>query len=372
MRSLAAFFLLLSLAATASGLPEVVVSETPFGGIQPVARVDSTGTLHLVYFKGEEGNGNLFHTQRPKGFREFSKPVRVNTRGDAAIAIGTIRGAHLALGRKGHIHVAWMGSRAVTPDGDHHKTPMLYARSTDGGKTFERERNVITKAYGLDGGGTVSAGSDGRVRVWWHAGEPDKGEESRKVWMAVSSDDGRTFATEVPAWEKPTGVCPCCGMSAADVDGRSLVLFRSATKGVNRDMYLLKSLGDAFNGVKLDSWRLEGCPMSSMAFSVTGDRVAVAWEAVGKSIAFKVGDEEAVRLRKGEKARKFPTVALAPDGHVLLAWIEGGGWKKGGNLGWQLFNPTGKPMGDPKIGLRSRVWSKPAAIFDGSQFLVFH
>src|SRR5438876_5636468 len=32
-----------------------------------------------------------------------------------------------------------------------------------------------------------------------------KGESNRKVWIAISSDEGKTFATEKPAWSENTG-----------------------------------------------------------------------------------------------------------------------------------------------------------------------
>ena len=52
-------------------------------------------------------------------------------------------------------------------------------------------------AKGLDGGGSVAADTSGNVQVFWHAPEPGKrGEDNRRVWSAVSSDDGKTFAAE--------------------------------------------------------------------------------------------------------------------------------------------------------------------------------
>lgn len=39
--------------------------------------------------------------------------------------------------------------------------PMLYSRSNDSGTAFEPERNLMTRTFGLDGGGIIAADSTG-------------------------------------------------------------------------------------------------------------------------------------------------------------------------------------------------------------------
>jgi hypothetical protein len=59
------------------------------------------------------------------------------------------------------------------------------------------------------GGGTVAADEKGNVYVASHGskiGGP-RGDDQRLVWIAVSKDEGKTFAKEVPVWGKVTGVC---------------------------------------------------------------------------------------------------------------------------------------------------------------------
>src|SRR5204863_2287972 len=104
----------------------------------------------------------------------FSKPIRVNSQAGSAIAIGNIRGAHLALGRNGRTHVAWMGGSGSVKakiEGEE-TTPMVYTRLADDGKSFEPERNVLTFTGRLDGGGTVAADAKGNVYVAWHGAPP--------------------------------------------------------------------------------------------------------------------------------------------------------------------------------------------------------
>jgi hypothetical protein len=100
---------------------------------------------------------------------------------------------------------------------------MLYTRLNDVGTAFEPQRNLITAAVVLDGGGSVAADAAGNVYVFWHAPEPGKkGEGNRRVWVAASADEGKTFAAERAASTEPTGACGCCGLRAfADRKGRA-------------------------------------------------------------------------------------------------------------------------------------------------------
>jgi len=356
-----------------SAPPEVAAMAAPNSGLQPVAEVDTKGNVHLIYFRGDAAHGDIYHTVRQRGSQDFSEPIKVNSIDGSAIAIGTIRGAQLALGRDGNVHIAWMGSSKSVPEKGH--TPMLYTRSTDGGKSFERERNLITKSYGLDGGGSVAADGTGSVEVFWHAGKHGEGEAARQIWVTRSDDGGKTFAPEVSAWSEATGVCGCCGMTAGSSGDQSWVLYRSATNRVHRDIYLLRSDGKGakFTGERLDQWEIEACPMSAMSLGFAGDATIAAWEAKGGDIAFSiVGSTVRGRVVHGVEKRKYPDVALAPDGHFLLTWIDGAGWKKGGRLGWQLFDPNGKAIGLPKTGPATDVWTKPTTVFDGESFLIIH
>src|SRR6516165_10924830 len=78
---------------------QVRLVKTPDGGIQPQALVDSKETLHLIYFKGDPAAGDLFYVRRVAKEARFSAPIRVNSQAGSAIAVGTIRGGRLALGK---------------------------------------------------------------------------------------------------------------------------------------------------------------------------------------------------------------------------------------------------------------------------------
>jgi hypothetical protein len=233
----------------------------PEGGIQPQAMVDAGGTLHVVYLKGDPAAADVFYARREAGKTAFSAPLRVNSQSGSAIALGTIRGAQLALGKNGRVHVAWNGSGQAAPKGPGKGVPMLYSRLNDAGTAFEPQRNLMQFTSNLDGGGTVTADRSGAVYVAWHGSDAAAGEEAaRRLWVARSRDAGKSFERERPAFSQPTGACACCSSRAfADSKGKVYLLYRAATNHTGRDMVLLTSQngGDTFQGGSIHPWKVD-------------------------------------------------------------------------------------------------------------------
>jgi hypothetical protein len=254
----AVVFLLAGPVAATWADPKVTVIETPNGGIQPQTVVDAKGGLHLIYFKGDPRAGDIYYVRRESSKERFSGPIRVNSQAASAIATGTVRGGQIALGKGGRAHVFWNGSgKGKSAEG------MFYARLNDAGTGFEDQRNLMRRSSVPDGGGTLAADSLGNVYVAWHGlknGGP-RGEDKRQVWVARSSDDGKSFSEEQPAWMEPTGACACCSTRAfADSKSSVYMLYRSANDNVNRDMYLLSSSdqGKTFQGSLIHKWKAPG------------------------------------------------------------------------------------------------------------------
>ncbi len=146
--------------ACGMAVAEVRTVRVPAGGVQPQVVV-SGDLAHMVYLVGEPGRADVMYVRSSDEGRTFSAPVRVNSQAGSAVATGTIRGAHLAVGKAGRVHVAWNGPT------------MQYARWN--GKAFEPQRNLMQKTSGLDGGGSLAADAAGHVYVVWH-GRAEGGE----------------------------------------------------------------------------------------------------------------------------------------------------------------------------------------------------
>jgi hypothetical protein len=358
---------------------KVNLVRTPNGGIQPQALADAKGTVHLIYFKGEPKAGDIFYVRRQPGEETFSEPVQVNHLSGSAIAIGTIRGAHVALGRNGRMHAAWNGSKSSD---QHPGAPMLYTRLNDAGTAFEPERDLMTCTANLDGGGSVAADDKGNVYVMWHGSKPGStnGEAGRAVFVARSTDDGKNFAPETPALSIPTGACACCGMRAfANGAGNVFALYRAATEMVNRDEILLVSRnhGADFEIANRHPWKLSACPMSSASLTESRGGVLAAWETAGQ-IYFSRIAPGTLKVSPpisppGSASRKHPVVVGNDRGEVLLVWTEGMGWQRGGSLAWQLFDASGQATNEKGRVDGIPMWSFASAVPRGDGgFVIFY
>jgi hypothetical protein len=385
-------FLVLALALTlspaspsrAAAVPHIELVKTPHGGIQPQAIADARGMVHLVYLAGDPKAADIFYVRRKPGQGAWSAPLRVNSRPGSAVAIGTIRGAQVALGKGGRLHVVWFGSDRALPAGNKPSgAPLLYSRLNDSRTEFEPQRNLMRQTRFLDGGPSVAADAAGHVFVTWHANDrSSEGEPARRLWIARSADEGLTFSGEEPAWPQPTGACACCSAKGfVDRSGRLLILYRAATGGTERDMVLLTSSdqGRKFRGGRLHPWKVNVCPMSSESFAESPGGVMAAWETRGQvhytTLDARSRQPTRIIAAPGQAGdRKHPAIAANGDGAVLLAWTEGTGWERGGTLAWQLFTRSGTPVG--ATGRRAGaipVWGLPTVVArrDGGFTLIY-
>ena len=60
-------------------VPNVNLLRAPEGASLPQIVIDTTGTLHLVYYAGSMSSGDLFHVTRGSEASEWSAPQRVNS-----------------------------------------------------------------------------------------------------------------------------------------------------------------------------------------------------------------------------------------------------------------------------------------------------
>lgn len=337
----------------------------PDGGISPQCVTDSNGMTHMVYYKGDPRNGDIYYTTVKKGTADFTPSIRVNSQEGSAVAMGTIRAAQLAIGKDNSIHVVWNGSQKA-------QGQLLYSRSIDG-KSFSAQKDMKGDTAHMDGGGSVAANDSGNVYVVWHGNKKGTtGEENRRIFVAISSDNGKSFNSEKEASPDGLGICPCCSLKAYATGNDLIVLFRGA-KGPNRDIYELVSndKGKTFKGKVTGKWRAQQCPMSSQSIAVGKNGFLMAWESDGKIyFSNKEGSSMAV---PGRGAKKHPVIVENKSGNMLVVWTEGTGWNKGGSLCWQVVSSGGMPKSRvEKISNGVKVWSVVSAFVDGDKFYIVH
>lgn len=351
---------------------QVTLMRTPHYGIQPQTAVGSNGVVHMIYFDGDPSAGNVEYVRRGPGAGNFSTPIRVNSQPGSAMAVGTVRGPQMALGRTGRVYVVWCGSSKAIPRGRGGATPVLFSRLNGSGTAFMPQRNVVEYTQGVDGGLSVAADRGGNVYVVWHGMAKMPGEAHRRVYLARSTDDGKTFAREVPISPASLGACGCCGMRAfVDSGGTLNVFFRAATGGIHRDMTLLVSTdrGRTFRAARVARWKLDACPMSTDDLTADGRRLLAAWETAGQVYFGEIAPGSlkllaAVAAPGRPNDRKHPAAGANSRGRVCLAWTEGTAWLKDGSLAWQIFDRTGQPIGPEGHATGVPVWGMPS-VFTG-------
>ena len=279
--------------------------------------------------------------------------------------MGTIRGAQLALGKGGRVQVAWNGSGSAIPKSVNNSNPLLYARLDDTGTAFEPQRNLMQQTYVLDGGGTVAADANGNVYVAWHGLQTGttSGEINRKVWLARSTNEGKTFAQEIPATDQPTA-CGCCGcVPTSMAPGVAHAL--SLRDGIRPSRHVPLVVPRSRQGVSVSTSASVEDPWLSHEPRLFAESKGRSW-LPGKPMANLL--DGTTRVPQSFPSRAISEVAAAsirhwplPDGRMLVAWAEGTGWKKGGMLAWQVFDSKGNPTkeqgphrGRIPMGLRGR------------------
>ena len=350
----------------------------PSGGMQPVTCNGPDDTVHLAWLQGDPKGADVYYQALPAGVTNGSAPIRVNSTTDTGIAVGTVRGVTVALGRKSAVHIVWNGSSAAAMDSKQ-GSPVFYSHLGADRKSFQKPVNLSGRTANLDGGASVAADREGRVFVVWHA-QPiaeTGGEAQRRVFLAASSDDGETFQPErVVSLEN--GVCGCCGLRAfSGPEGQLFILYRAALSATDRPMRLIVSRdhGLTFQPVLTDAWESGGCPMSTSAsFSAAGQTVA-AWETRSE---IKLAYLESVKVSRSliiseGDGNKHPALAINSRGESLCAWAAGTGWGHGGAVKWRLLGANGTPAGPILQQDGLSVWNFPAALArpDGTFVIVY-
>ncbi len=355
-----ALLILLLLTVRSIRAGEVKIERVPENGLQPQVVTRADGTVHLVYLTGQPNGADIRYTRRTGDATDWEKSVTVNTIPHSAVATGTIRGAQIAAGKAGQVHIVWNG---VAQNSDHARAPLYYTRMLANGK-FEAQRTMNEGTIHLDGGASVAANGDGGVFIVWHAAPPNGNSEAdRRIFLCRSTDGGANFSSPSPAKNVAPGVCACCSLKAhAGERGTLFTIYRNASAAAQRDMILLSSVdgGIAFTPQILHPWPVAACPMSSAAIIGPPTALRAAWET-NAAIFTAVPGEKARPVALSEGQARHPALALNARGETLVSWSLGTAWQRGGELGWVLLDAAGTPTGKRGTAPGVPVWSHTAA-----------
>lgn len=302
------------------------------GSFNPFIAADARGKFYLVYVQRTGGESNVMLRHSTDG-TNFSAPVRVNDHaGDA-----TVRNENppkIAFGPKGEIYVCWANERGKW------KGNVRFARSTDGGKTFAPALTINSDGASQPAGHafqSLAVDKQGRIYIAWiDERNKQKADRGGEIWLAVSADGGKTFGRDRRIL---TDVCECCRTNLqVDATGTLYLSYRTVprTGPMYRDTILARSQdgGKTFATTLAseDKWEIAGCPVAgpSFSFSSAGNLTAV-WFMGDKprpglyyATSTDKGASFAPRqlLDPEQRIGKHTHTVGLPDGKVLVAWDD--------------------------------------------------
>lgn len=207
--------------------------------------------------------------------KTFSKPIQINP---SAMKIGADGEARpkIAIGPEGNIYATWTESLKKPFAGY-----IWFARSVDGGKTFEKpyivhtDRAEITHRFDA-----LNVALNGNITVSWvdkrdliAAKAAGKKYDGAAIYYAVSTDKGASFA---PEQKLADSSCECCRIVTTNKpDGTVVVMWRHVFEGSERDHNIaeIPQAGEKPepHRATFGHWKIDGCPHHGAALASGGD-----------------------------------------------------------------------------------------------------
>lgn len=318
----------------ASGAPVRVNPEagiaTAWRGDQPSLAVAKNGSVYVVWTARVEVNGkkgtDLYLSVSNDMGRTFAAPVKINDD-----QVPAAHGMHaLDVAGDGRIYVSWLDERNVhvpkpsaKADGHHMESnrELFIADSTDGGRTFSRNRKIAADACPCCKT-ALAVAADGTVYVSWRHVLP---ENFRHIAVTSSSDAGATFSKPVIVSDDKWMLqgCPVSGPSlSVDSGGALKVLWYAAGEGNTPGLYTAESKdkGRTFSPRQLLAQEgVRGTPV----LAANGSSDVAIWEMTGGAAAetrFRKLGTEGAAISVGKNA-ELPAAVAGKDG-LFVAYVS--------------------------------------------------
>ncbi|HYC63612.1 MAG TPA: sialidase family protein, partial [Reyranellaceae bacterium] len=206
----------------------------------PALAVHPDGSVLLAWTHGDDDGADIHVARWAQGSGAFSPPVTIGHRSrydDAPV---------LAVDAKGVVHLAWGESEGKPLQ----RQRIAYARSRDGGRSFEAPRAVLTAAAPFVSAAYPALRVDGEGRVLVLAEVLENLRQlPRALALTVSGDGGNTFA---PAGVVPHSSDPRGGFNGSSQgllmrkllvseDGRVFVVNSALAEGSHSRIWLVQT-----------------------------------------------------------------------------------------------------------------------------------
>jgi len=255
--------------------------------------------------------------------------------------------------------------------------------SSDDGKTWRKpllvnrdgkqaEHGFVSLAP-LPAGGVALAWLDGRgMKAEEHGGHG--GHEGSMMLRYAELDATLKVRNESVLDAR---VCECCSTGMAMTSRGPLVAYRDRSSDEVRDIAFTRLTGGKWSNpahVRVDNWKIPGCPVNGPQVDARGERAALAWFTAAKEkpqvqVAFSRDAGEtfgrAIRVDRGNAAGRVD-VLLLNDGSALVTWIEGAAANAG--IFARRVYPDGKMDEPVKLAATSsaRASGFPRAVLAGT------
>jgi hypothetical protein len=332
----------------------------------PAVSVDpKNGNLYAVYFRGENGGGNIYFSKSNDSGKTFSDPVRVNSKIGEVQLDAQWSAPGLGVGPNSQIYVVWYNANFSEPEKyPYGQVTMRFASSLDGGNTFQPEINPAPgDPKGEQSYPYMTVSQDNKIYISYLNLDYSKLEDTSGtptvLRVITSSDSGKSFSSSAVA---DKGACQCCAtVNALGPDGELYTSSRSVYKNVAqsvdnttrteyqnneknvsiiRDITVEHSLDNGKanlfsepSRVGQDNWFMNGCPDAGpgMDFDKKG-RLHLAWftgsevASQGQGFYYTSSDDKGASFSKPVPIHLLSTQWIPPTTQYLATDSADNSW----------------------------------------------
>jgi BNR repeat-like domain len=245
------------------------------------------------------------------------------------ISLGMHRGPRIAMTPSSIVITSIYGDKGKGADGD-----LLAFRSSDGGRTWSKGVRVNDQpAAAREGLHAMAVDGNFLYAVWL-----DDRNGGKSLYGAASTDGGATWSANREIYRSPEGhICECCHPSVVVGGGGKQIyaMFRNWLGG-SRDFYLAESKdgGRGFTTRKLGegTWPLNACPMDGGGLILDDHGPLSVWRRESTVFLDRPGSKE-IEIGPGKNA------AIA--GHIVVWSAPDGLRLKRGTAESTVLDPSG-------------------------------